>query len=105
VRERRNVPEPHGFLTRSLEKIGEDSFGIYLTHLFFALTFAFALTRVGVSYDNLLFYPTLVFLTLASSYLAVEVIYRLPFSYVIIGKPRKKQMSITESSVTTIPEG
>jgi probable poly-beta-1,6-N-acetyl-D-glucosamine export protein len=81
---------PHGFFTGYMEKIGEDSFGIYLTHMFFIILFLFALPMVGLSIYNLLFYPTLVFLTLMSSYLTVEAIYRLPFSAVIIGKRRKK---------------
>jgi probable poly-beta-1,6-N-acetyl-D-glucosamine export protein len=83
--------EPHGFFTRYLEKIGEDSFGIFLIHFFFIFAFAQVLTRVGLGPNNLLFYPTLVFLTLISSYWGVRGLYHLPFSTIIIGKPRKKE--------------
>ncbi len=83
--------EPHGFFTRYLEKIGEDSFGIYLTHTLFITVFAFFLIWVGLGPNNLLFYPTLVFLTLISSYWSVRGLYRLPFSRIVIGKPRKKE--------------
>jgi peptidoglycan/LPS O-acetylase OafA/YrhL len=85
--------EPHGFFTRYLEKIGEESFGIYLIHLFFLVIFAASLTRAGLGYDTLLFYPTLVFLTLISNYWGVRGLYRLPFSAIVIGKPRKKEES------------
>jgi len=82
--------EPRGFFTRYLEKIGENSFGIYLTHYFFVIAFVFAVTGLGISYDNLLIYPISAFLILILSYWSVQVIYRLPFSAIIIGKPRKK---------------
>jgi peptidoglycan/LPS O-acetylase OafA/YrhL len=88
--------EPDRAITHYLEKIGEDSFGIYLTHFFFIVAFAFALTMVGVSHDQLLFFPTLAFLTLISSYWSVQVLYRLPFSTIVIGKPRKKQRRSTQ---------
>jgi peptidoglycan/LPS O-acetylase OafA/YrhL len=81
-------------------KIGEASFGIYLTHRFFVTAFAFALTTVGIGYDNLLFCPALVFLTLLSSYWGVQVLYRLPFSAIVIGKPQKKQASPIQTSLT-----
>jgi probable poly-beta-1,6-N-acetyl-D-glucosamine export protein len=83
--------EPRGFLLRYLERIGEDSFGIYLVHYFFVGQFAGALELLGLSANNLLFYPVLFLLTLISSYLSVEAIYRLPLSYIIIGKPRKEE--------------
>lgn len=83
--------EPHGFWLRYLEKIGEDSFGIYLIHWFFIFGFfSPVLFALGFA-NNLLFYPVLFSLTLVSSYLSVEAIYRLPLSNIIIGKPRKKE--------------
>jgi peptidoglycan/LPS O-acetylase OafA/YrhL len=82
--------EPDRFFTRYLEKIGEDSFGIYLTHFFFVLAFLVAVNKFGFSYDNLLIYPVSAFLIFILSYLSVQVIYRLPFSAIVIGKPRKK---------------
>jgi peptidoglycan/LPS O-acetylase OafA/YrhL len=83
--------EPRGYFLRSLEKIGEDSFGIYLVHYFFIGTFSFALVKLGLGPNNLLFYPVLFSLTLTASYLSVEGIYRLPLSAIIIGRPRKKR--------------
>lgn len=86
--------EPHGFFLSYLEKIGEDSFGIFLIHWFFLFVFRITLFRLGLSEHNLLLYPMLFVLTIVSSYVAVEVIYRLPYSNIIIGKPRKKQARI-----------
>lgn len=92
--------EPRGFFLRYLEKIGEDSFGIFLIHYFFVVTFTSVLFMLGLSAYNLILYPVLFLLTIISSYLAVEAIYRLPFSNVIIGKRRKKQASPTQTSLT-----
>jgi len=89
--------EPHGFFTRSLDKIGEESFGIYLTHLFFIVLFTASLTTAGLGYNNLLFYPTLVLLTLISSYWSVRGLYRLPFSTIVLGKPRKKESELPQT--------
>lgn len=82
---------PRGFFTRKLERIGEDSFGIFLTHLFFLVAFAIFLTRAGLGPNNLLFYPTLILLTLILSVWSVQVLYRLPFSTITVGKPRKEK--------------
>jgi surface polysaccharide O-acyltransferase-like enzyme len=90
--------EPRGFLLRYLEKIGEDSFGIYLVFFFFVGEFSGVLERLGLSANNLFFYPVLFFLTLISSYLSVEAIYRLPLSNIIIGKPRKKESKPTQTA-------
>ena len=87
--------EPDSFVTRYLEKIGENSFGIYLTHYFFVIAFVFTVPRLGVSYDNLLIYPTSALLILVLSYWSVQVIYHLPFSAIVIGKPRKKAKTPT----------
>ena len=81
---------PHNTLTRAMEKISEDSFGIFLTHGFFVTAYTFTLPIVGLTYTNPFFYLTLAPLVLGSSYLSVEAIYRLPFGYAIIGKRRKK---------------
>jgi peptidoglycan/LPS O-acetylase OafA/YrhL len=83
--------EPRGFFKGAMDRIGEDSFGIYLTHYFFIVAFALTLPAVGLSIYNLAFYPTAAFLTLISSYFTVQVLYRLPFSYITVGKPRKKR--------------
>lgn len=82
--------EPRRYFTGYMEKIGEDSFGIYLTQGFFITAFALILLRVGLSYYNLLYYPTLALLTLIASYWSVQVLYHFPFSDIIIGKPRRR---------------
>lgn len=86
--------DSRGSITRYIEKIGEYSFGIYLANLFFIYVFALALTRAGLTIYSLLFYPILFFLSLISSYLTVQAIYRLPLSDVIIGKRRKKHANV-----------
>jgi peptidoglycan/LPS O-acetylase OafA/YrhL len=50
--------EPNGFFTTCMEKIGENSFGIYLTQGIFMTAFTFVLPAVGLTWNNLLFYPT-----------------------------------------------
>jgi len=90
--------EPHGFFTGYLEKIGEDSFGIYLIHYVFFLAFAGALPKLGLTPYNLLFYPILAFLTLLFSYVSVQLLYRLPFATIVIGKRRKRQTSAVRAS-------
>jgi len=92
--------EPHGLFLRYLEKIGEDSFGIFLVHWFFVVMFTPVLFMLGLNAYDLILYPVLFFLTIISSYLAVEAIYHLPFSNVILGKQRKKQASVTQTSLT-----
>jgi hypothetical protein len=91
------------FILVALEKIGEDWFGIYLTYLFFISAFAFFLTRVGLDPDSLLFYLTLVFLTLISSYWSVQVLYRLPFSK-IVGTPRKEETKLPQKGQISFAE-
>jgi peptidoglycan/LPS O-acetylase OafA/YrhL len=83
--------ERHTLVTRFMDKIGEDSFGLYLTHLFFVEIFGPALIAIGFGLNNLLYYLVLFVLVLAASYVAVHVIYRLPFSWIIIGKPRRSK--------------
>ncbi|MGZ4883065.1 MAG: acyltransferase [Halobacteriota archaeon] len=79
------------FFTGRLERVGEDSLGIFLVHYFFILAFAGMLPKLGLTPYNLLFYPTLVILTLLSSYVSVQALYRLPFSVIILGKKRRRQ--------------
>jgi peptidoglycan/LPS O-acetylase OafA/YrhL len=81
--------EQRSLFTRFMDKIGEDSFGLYLTHLFFIEIFGLALILIGLSLTSLLYYVVLFVLVLAASYTAVHLIYRLPFSQIIIGKPRR----------------
>ena len=80
---------PHNSVTRSVAKIGADSFGIYLVHFFYVLVFGTALIQLGLSVTNLLFYPVLAAVVLAASYVTVHAIYRLPYSNIIIGRSRE----------------
>ncbi|MGZ4864704.1 MAG: acyltransferase family protein [Halobacteriota archaeon] len=81
--------EPHSILTRSMQRIGEDSFGIFLTHIFYLEVFSGVLIRLGLGYTDRLYYPVVVVLTLVACYVTVHLIYRLPLSSIIIGRPRK----------------
>ena len=92
--------EPRGFFLSYMEKIGEDSFGIFLVHFFFFGMAVGVLTLLGLSAYNPLFYPVGFLLTLVSSYVVVEAIYRLPFSNIIIGARRKKQATINRETPT-----
>jgi peptidoglycan/LPS O-acetylase OafA/YrhL len=85
--------EPHNSVTRSLERIGEDSFGIYLVHYAFIVALPQVLVAVGLNPNNLPFYLILVALVLMLSDLCVQVLYRLPLSSIIVGKPRLKGRS------------
>jgi peptidoglycan/LPS O-acetylase OafA/YrhL len=90
--------ELRGFLFRYLERIGEDSFGIYLVQGFFITVFWAALFKLGLRTNNLILYPVLFSLTLVPSYLSVEGLYRLPLSNIIIGKPRKEDSKPTQTA-------
>ncbi|MBP2146268.1 peptidoglycan/LPS O-acetylase OafA/YrhL [Methanofollis sp. W23] len=71
-----------------LEKIGRYSFGIYLVHAFILCTIVPVFTRLGFDWNDWLFYPVTFVLTLVLSYLAVEVIRRVPYSTYLIGSTR-----------------
>jgi peptidoglycan/LPS O-acetylase OafA/YrhL len=81
--------EPRSVATRSMERIGEDSFGIYLTQSFYVGVFGSVLIRLGLGVANLLFYLIVVVSVLVASYVTVHLIYRLPLSEIIVGRPRK----------------
>ncbi|MGZ4946660.1 MAG: acyltransferase [Halobacteriota archaeon] len=82
--------EPRGVVTRSVAKVGEDSFGIYLVHFFFVTTFSALFIHFGLGYTSVIYYAALIIATLLTSYAAVHVIYRLPYSRIIVGRPRKQ---------------
>jgi peptidoglycan/LPS O-acetylase OafA/YrhL len=82
--------EPHSAVTRSVAKIGADSFGIYLVHSFFIAIFGIVLVKLGLTVANPVYYVVLAAAVLVASYATVHVIYRLPFSDIIIGRPRKR---------------
>ncbi|MGZ4940107.1 MAG: acyltransferase [Halobacteriota archaeon] len=83
--------KPRNPVTRLVAKIGADSFGIYLVHFFYVLVFGTMLIRLGLPVTDLLFYPILVVAVLAASYATVHVIYRLPYSRIIIGRSRERK--------------
>ena len=95
--------EPRGFFLSYMEKIGEDSFGIYLVHLAIFGTWFGVFTSLGLSVYNLLLYPVLFLFTIVSSYVVVEALYRLPFSNIILGARRKKQVSVNRERALTHP--
>ncbi len=88
--------EPRNVITRSVAKVGEDSFGIYLVHYYYLLLFGGWFVRLGLTPANLVYYPLIVVAMFAASYVTVHAIYRLPFSEIIIGRPRRR--SYTEPS-------
>ncbi|MGZ7127350.1 MAG: acyltransferase family protein [Halobacteriota archaeon] len=88
--------EPRGFFLSHLKKVSEDSFGIYLIHLVFLLVFGYVLLGLRLNAYPLLFYPIYFALTFMSSYAAVEVIYLLPLSNIIIGSQRKRRVDQAE---------
>jgi probable poly-beta-1,6-N-acetyl-D-glucosamine export protein len=94
--------EPRGLFLSYLEKIGEDSFGIYLINfLFLGVTFV-PLWLLGLTLYNLVLYPLWFLLTLVLSYVAVEAIYHLPFSNIIIGGRRRKKSQASVDSEPTL---
>jgi peptidoglycan/LPS O-acetylase OafA/YrhL len=98
-----SLGEPRGFFLSGLEKIGEDSFGIYLINFLFLGTAFVPLWLLGLRPDNLVLYPLWFLFTLVLSYAAVEAIYRLPFSNIIIGARRKKQTSVDREHILARP--
>jgi probable poly-beta-1,6-N-acetyl-D-glucosamine export protein len=73
---------------RILEKIGQDSFGIYLVHPFIMLVLVQVFSRFAFDWNNWLFYPVTFSLTLVLSILSVEVIRKFPYSDYVIGNAR-----------------
>jgi peptidoglycan/LPS O-acetylase OafA/YrhL len=80
--------KPRGLLIKYIERIGENSFGIFLMHYFFISAFEYTRPLIGLSFDNLLFYPTLPFLTFICGEVSMQALYRLPGSAVLVGKRR-----------------
>ena len=72
-----------------MEGIGEDSFGIYLTHVFYFNVFGGVLFKLALVLVDLLYYPIVVASVLVANYFTVRLIYRLPYNGIIIGRPRK----------------
>ena len=97
------LAEPRGAVTRSIAKVGEDSFGIYLVHFFFVTTLSALFIHFGVGYTSVIYYPSLIIATLLTSYAAAHVLYRLPFSNVIIGRPRKQVLTTPPQGTPNVP--
>ncbi|MGZ4846955.1 MAG: acyltransferase family protein [Halobacteriota archaeon] len=85
--------EPRGFFLSRLERVGEDSFGIFLVHVLFLWIISSVLIKLGFDAHLYLFYSANFFLTIIMSYAVVETIYHLPRSTIIIGARRRKQYS------------
>jgi peptidoglycan/LPS O-acetylase OafA/YrhL len=71
-----------------LEKIGHNSFGIYLVHAFMLYVIVMVFPRFGFDWNTWLFYPCAFCLTLILSIYSVEIIQRFPHSEYIIGSTR-----------------
>lgn len=71
---------------KSIDKIGSYSFGIYLVHAIILYTIVLLFSKVHFDWNNLLFYPTMLFLTLNLSLFSVKIISLFPNSEYIVGK-------------------
>lgn len=76
-------------ITKSLQIIGNYSFGIYLIHAFilYFLT-AIILPKLGFNMNNWLYYPVVMMLVLSMSLTLVYIINKFPYHEYIIGSPR-----------------
>jgi probable poly-beta-1,6-N-acetyl-D-glucosamine export protein len=69
-----------------IDKIGLDSFAIYLVHPMILEVIVSKLSEIGFDWNNLLFYPSIFILTLILSKFSVKIIKQIPYSKYIIGK-------------------
>jgi probable poly-beta-1,6-N-acetyl-D-glucosamine export protein len=70
----------------TIDKIGSDSFALYLVHPMILEVVVDKLSDVGFDWNNLLFYPSVFILTLILSMLSVKIIQQIPSHNYIIGR-------------------
>ena len=63
----------------TIDKIGSDSFALYLVHPMILEVVVDKLSDVGFDWNNLLFYPSVFILTLILSMLSVKIIQQINF--------------------------
>jgi len=77
--------------------VGSYSFGIYLIHAYIVVFLAVNLSRLGMTLNNILFYPCVLIVTLISSITAIVIIEQLPYHEYIIGKTSSEKSSVERS--------
>jgi peptidoglycan/LPS O-acetylase OafA/YrhL len=84
-----NNKNKYSSYSKTLMLIGKCSFGIFLIHpLFMAVLLLLLFPRLGVDFNQVIFYPALFILTLIFSYFSVYMMSYLPYSEMIIGVKR-----------------
>jgi probable poly-beta-1,6-N-acetyl-D-glucosamine export protein len=71
-----------------LERVGHNSFGIFLVHLLFLDQIVWAISRLGFGWNTWLFYPITFGLTLILSTVSVGILQKVPYGKYIIGNTR-----------------
>jgi len=69
-----------------LDKLGSYSFPIYLVHAIILNLIVLLLSKIGFTWNNLLFYPCVFVLTLVLSIFSVKTFEQIPYGKYIIGK-------------------
>ncbi len=78
-------------VTIIIYSLGIYSFGIFLVHFFYQQLITVFLSKIGITFDNVLFYVILFIGMLSLSYATCYIISRLPFGKYIVGfAPIKK---------------
>ncbi|EHQ92015.1 acyltransferase [Desulfosporosinus youngiae] len=78
-------------LAKMINRFGEYSFGIYLIHIFFNQSAIKMLRNRQIGFDDWIFYPIVLGVTLILSYLSVRLISFFPFSYYLLGSQTNKR--------------
>ncbi|HBW38888.1 acyltransferase [Desulfosporosinus sp. BICA1-9] len=89
----RDLVTKRSVLAKLVHNIGVYSFGIYLIHIFFNQSMIKLLKNHNIQYDDWIFYPIVLVMTLIFSYVSVRLISFLPYSYFMIGYQAKKKTS------------
>ena len=76
-------------LAKVVYRIGDNSLGIYLIHIFFNQSAIRILKNNTIDYNNWVFYPSVFVVTVVFSYLAVRLLSYIPYSFYIIGRSNK----------------
>jgi probable poly-beta-1,6-N-acetyl-D-glucosamine export protein len=88
-------------VTRTMERLGDRSFAIYLIHTFFIYVLVYgAFPKIHLSWNNWLFYPLLFLATLLLSYISAEALSYLPLHTYIVGASKSKKQRNTRSEAT-----
>jgi len=78
-------------LAKMINRVGDYSFGIYLIHIFFNQSAIKTLRNHQIGFDNWVFYPIVLGVTIILSYFSVRLISFFPYSYYLIGSQSNKR--------------